>query len=140
MMLTYAVNNDNDLLLELLFDLDPNYTEVCRDMVDLNGNTLVHTACEKCFDRVAVFLLMYVDVNIHAVNRMGSSLLISAARGGCEQAAEIMIERGVDMELADNAGMTALMHAGSLCTLSFSKMLIAKGAILKNPFSATTST
>ncbi len=34
-MLWYAVDNDNDLLLELLFELDPDYAAVCEAMIDV---------------------------------------------------------------------------------------------------------
>lgn len=103
-------------------DLD-NYT----DTVDLNGQTLLHTAAHKG-DLHLVQLLLLKGANIEAVDKSKQTPINLAAKQGHAEIVSALVEVGANVDHADEDGWTALRSAAWGGHLSVVNVLLSAGA------------
>ena len=74
------------------------------------------------------FMLDREPTLLEARDHTGATPLILAAREGYQNHVELLLDRGADMEASDNAGFTALMHAGLYGQGTVARTLMRAGA------------
>jgi ankyrin repeat protein len=80
------------------------------------GQTPLHFAArEGCVECVEVLLQHHVDIN--AIDPQGISALLSALINGHYDVAAVLIDKGIDLSLADETGQTALYAAVDMHTM-----------------------
>lgn len=72
---------------------------------------LLHAAAEGGAER-SCRALLDMGVAVDARGRMGQTPLMCAARGGSSEVARLLLERGADIALVDNAGLDAFRYLG----------------------------
>ena len=77
-------------------------------LVDVNNNNAVHLACSSEGEQCAVLLLDYIEdlAIINAQNNFGQTPLHIAAHRGLTTATLKLIEKGANVEIEDNEGLT----------------------------------
>jgi len=104
-------------------------TESIKDinMVDKNGDTLLHWACkEKKWDIAK--LLISKNINIDTKNDDGYTPFHFACLYSGSEVARLLIYKGADINTARNDGFSALHHACWNNNIEMAKFLIKSGA------------
>ncbi|KAI0865746.1 hypothetical protein F4860DRAFT_509626 [Xylaria cubensis] len=103
---------------------------------DGHGNTVLHYACQ--LDNVALVQhFPEFDALINVTNIFGSTPLFSAIMGNAWSSAELLVERGCQLNIKNSSGQTPLLGAiskmsrGGSRAIRFTKLLISRGADLR---------
>jgi len=97
------------------------------------GGSALIPACERGHVAVVEELLAHTDVNINHVNNLGWTGLLEVvilSNGGPahQQIVQILLDHGVDVNLADKDGVTPLQHARKRGFTAIAQMLEKAGA------------
>lgn len=96
------------------------------DIVDIDEVTPLMHAIYNDKIEAAQFLISNIS-NINAVNKLGQTALMMAAQEGRKEIIEILVKRkDVDIDLADNQGMTPLMNSVYNNHIEITRLLISK--------------
>jgi ankyrin repeat protein len=115
-------------ILKLLIEAKADTTITNR----YGGNALIPAAEKGHVENVRA-LLSTTDVNINHINNLGWTALLEVAilgNGGSkhQQIAQLLIEYGADVNIADRDGVTSLQHARRNGFKEIARMLISAGA------------
>lgn len=84
-----------------------NYGDVNVESKDNFGNTLLHYAVKKGYDRIVKILLDF-DANVNAANFLKRTPLHYATNDICKKSVQLLIKAGVDVNGVDKFGKTVL--------------------------------
>ena len=112
--------NEDGILAALAAGADPN----ARD--DNSNTPLMLCASQSLFgkERKIVEAFVKAKVKVDAVDKDGTTALMSAAAGGRDGMIRLLVENNAKVDLKDNDGWTALMYASSAGHWSAVKELI----------------
>jgi len=109
--------------------------ELIKHGIDINttychGNTaLMEAIYNYKIDTALALIENRADLNIKQNHfSFGKSALIIATERNLENIVIVLIEKGAEIDIKDNNGWTALMHAARSGNIDIAKILIAKGA------------
>ncbi|KAI1746232.1 hypothetical protein F4680DRAFT_442503 [Xylaria scruposa] len=101
----------------------------------INGNTVLHYAC--VFDNVAlVQYLSEFEALLNVTNSVGTTPLLVAVLHNAWSSAELLVEKGCQLDNTNFNGVTPLLcamskiHSGEFRAVRFAKALVSRGADL----------
>ena len=125
--LSDALNKKDMALAEQLIKkgADPN-------AVDANGNSLLSTACRWGYADQVQFLLSH-GASVDKPRSPGgrTALIVACAYYAKTDVVKTLLDKGADVNAADNKGVTALMMASEFQKADIVKLLLAAGANVK---------
>lgn len=121
--LSYAIANDATEFAKIILNCGANPNQKSK-----NHNTALHEAAQKGNIEILERLLAHENIDLNAAGSMGFSALHTAIWHKHDDAAILLIESGIDIELTDRDRWTALHFAAVRDNPSIFKRLLSAGA------------